>query len=461
MDFSKLFAEKLGLIWHKLYVGVAVALLTFSFCLYTWSNGFAEALLLWDWILATGLCALVLVLWRITNPRIRKKKRHIGICMAIVTESDEEHKKLNHRFIDDFKRKILRNASSVKVDVICLANKESAQIVSHSDAVKTMDRTKCQILMYGKATTGKTDGKPTTQVKIATLVKCPPTSRKNAELLHKEILLGAPREITLDLQNDLSDFELLSTHTDLTARYIIAVAAFLLGGYKVGVELLQSIQSELGTISRKNDSLNFLEGVLPVRIRNFNLHWLRSIYSTYLSTRRTQELLLGDAIADQLLSANPDEYMALLHRSMTHFIRDRDVASATVCLSRCRKIKDSTWMYNQAFLHAYEGDLYAAYLMYRRAFRQAQKSGDKAIQVEEFINEVMEAEANREHLNFALALVNYYAKRDWTLARNAIEKFLALPSAEGAWPEAFAIASRMHRLITNPQAGNKSVSPER
>ena len=75
-------------------------------------------------------------------------------------------------------------------------------------------------------------------------------------------------------------------------------------------------------------------------------------------------------------------------------------------------------------MDAYEGDLQAAYKKYRKAFEIPLPNLIVPLQVEEFIQIVIDEEPERKDLYYCLGLVNYRSKRDLDVATRDFQKFL-------------------------------------
>jgi hypothetical protein len=81
-------------------------------------------------------------------------------------------------------------------------------------------------------------------------------------------------------------------------------------------------------------------------------------------------------------------------------------------------------MYSDAFLHAYDGDLQAAYRIYKKAFDFPSNDQTLLVQVEEFIQIVIDEEPERIDLYFCLGLLNYRGKFDLGAAQTDFRRFL-------------------------------------
>lgn len=439
---EKFFFERLVPLWGKWYGGILVGLFAAGFTFFSSIESLND-ISATDWLIA-GLVLMAFVVAReLTNPKKRNPKGQVGICVALKAESDAEHSKIQHKLIESLKRKLKRNIEGNHINLVCLSNQECAEIDGVQSLSKQLKGTRSHMIIFGRVVTGNVNGTPMTSLHLDVGVIHGSRDANNQALLSKEMRLGFPKEALVNMQNDLREFEFLSTQFDFVAKYIIAIAAFISGDFEYAAKLMISLEQSGKEIQEKSPALTYFIGILPERIAQINRHRLFLHYRRYVKSRESSELLLGKALTDDLLRRDADDYMALLYKSMLVFLIEKDVSAAIGVLARCQKQRDATWMYNYAFLLAYEGKLWEAHSMYRRAFAATTHLGNAPVESEEFILTVLDSEPHQTHLHFAIALINYNAKKDFGLAAEAFEYFLAIQNAESAWPEAFALSQKL------------------
>jgi tetratricopeptide (TPR) repeat protein len=442
---EKFFFERLLPIWRKWYGGLIAALSAAVFVLYSITDGLHEIEVL-DWIVGSVVLFAFLGLWLITNPAKRNPRGQIGVCIAIRAESDTEHSKVQYKLIDDLKRRLRHSIEGSHINLVCLPNHECEELDSVQAAMTKLSGTRSHLILYGRAVTGNVSGKPVTSIGLEAVVIHSDTEKSNRDLLSQEMRIGIPKDTIIEIQDDLRGYEMLSTQLDQVAKYVIAIAAFLSRDFHLASKLLHSLEVTLNSMPEKNASLSYIAEVVPKRIRMVKTAQLNVAYAVYVKFRATDNealtrLAQHEPLADELLAHDPNDYRALLYKSIVAFAHRRDLSEAENLLRRCGKFRDATWMYNFAFLLTYKGDLWEAHDMYKRAFASTTHLSSVPVESEEFIHLVMTKEPDREHLVFAVGLINYNAKKDFELAAEAFEKFVTIAGAESAWPEAFELSS--------------------
>jgi len=97
--------------------------------------------------------------------------------------------------------------------------------------------------------------------------------------------------------------------------------------------------------------------------------------------------------------------------------------------------RDAAWLYSKAFLLAYQGgDLSQAYHAYQQAFKGS-TAPIVPIEVEEFILNVLENEAEKIQLWYCLGLINFFKKEDYLLAKEYFKKFISLAKEKNVFSD--------------------------
>lgn len=173
------------------------------------------------------------------------------------------------------------------------------------------------------------------------------------------------------------------------------------------------------------------------------------MYRAYYLTRRREFVEEAEKVAQKLLGRNPDNYIGRQQMAIAHFVLRRDVAAATREIMACRRVKDVTWRYSRAFLLAYEGDTRRAREEYNEAFHGRLSDVTIPVQVEEFIQLVLDEEPDKVQLYFFLGLINLRAKDDPEAAGRDFRNFL---DAQGSdqFPEERSLAERYLNELAAP-----------
>lgn len=120
----------------------------------------------------------------------------------------------------------------------------------------------------------------------------------------------------------------------------------------------------------------------------------------------------------------PDHEGALLLKATCDFTLRHDTRSANTSIGKCKRSRYGNWRYSRAFLLAYDGKLADACEMYERAFKSRLSDEAVPVQVEEFMQLILDREPGAVPLHFFSGLVNLKAKGDWEGARRDFSTFL-------------------------------------
>lgn len=422
-------------IWRYWYAGVIVSFVASTVVFYEITEELHNVELL-DCVVGAVVFLFFSTLWVLTNRKKRNARGQIGICIAIRAESNKAHSQLEYVLVENLKKRLRQNISGSRINLISLPNHECEELDDAQNAAKKLTGRRSHLILFGRAVTGNVSGNQVTSIQLDAVVIHAHTSEYNSKLLSEEMRISLPKQTIIELQDDLKGYEMLSTHLDQFAKYVIAIAALLSGDLNSSERILQS----LNTQSIDSQSSNYINSVVPRRILLIKSTRLNIAYRDYANNRDIAAFAKQEPIADEILRQDPANYQALLYKSIVAFAFRKDLVEAENVLKKCMKIKDATWMYNYAFVLAYRGNLPEAHVMYKRAFTAKHHIGNVPVESEEFIRLVMEKEPHTRHLSFAIGLINYNAKKDFNLAAEAFEQFVSIENAESLWPDAYKLA---------------------
>lgn len=121
-------------------------------------------------------------------------------------------------------------------------------------------------------------------------------------------------------------------------------------------------------------------------------------------------------------SIDPNNYDAHSLSGVLFFL-DKNLSKAKKEIKKSRNNLDTTWRYNEAFLAAYKENLPKTEKLYKKAFR-SEINPISLFQIENFIYDVLESEKDKCQLWYCAGMINWKAKGDEVLAKEAFEKFL-------------------------------------
>ena len=419
-ELTNIVLSKLDNHWHKVYTPVLLTCALIVVGLIRVSDK-----PFWCQILLSASTPLILFsVWYITNKLPIIKKGKIGIVLAFSSDSKEEAKQLEIDFIKSLKAFLQRDPDGGNFEVLVLPSFATNQLETFQGCDKTLRKCRGHLLLYGSAKKRNIKGKETHIINFDGFIRHAPIPKEISNKFAIDLRTAIPKQMMFSIENDALVFDSASKWFDISSRYVIGIAAFLSGVVKYSEKMLLQVEKSLTITQEIPPFVQLIAKKLPIRLIELYSNWLRAVHNEYYVTRNIDLLNIEDELATKLLSRDPDNYEAILAKSIAEFILRRNISHAKSILSKCKKIADSTWRYNLAFLFCYESNLAMAHQEYRFAFKQINNNVTIPIQCEEFIQEILLKEPDKQQLYFALGLINYNSKKDYTAAKQDFETFL-------------------------------------
>jgi hypothetical protein len=356
------------------------------------------------------------------NPRGR-----VGFGVAIYFESSEQARTLGSDFVITLKNLLNRSQHTHRFNFIEYPQSIAKRLQDQEEAGWLSRKARLHFLIYGRARLRRiAPGEESHVLDLSWVVRHSPISTERSVQFANETKSIFPNRLILGNAGDMTVSEFGAHLIDAVARYIIGTAAALSNDFTYAEELLCDSEAKLAEYAKKTEGAPIAVLLSQVRKRICELYgaWMAGLAQQYAVSRDREALKRNEEIVNKLRRYEPDNYAARLTAAMAAFVLRRDVASAMQELAACHATQDGTWMYSEAFLLAYDGDLENSYRCYRRAFESPISDGTVPMQCEEFIQRVIDDESGRPWLYFCLGLINHRAKRDLRAARNDFARFV-------------------------------------
>jgi hypothetical protein len=374
--------------------------------------------------IAVLLIATVLY-WAKTRIKTAKKGT-VGFGVAITYEDADESRQLRADFVETLKRLINDESLGGQFSFIDFPESHAKKALVDSDGAAWLaNKSRVSFLIYGRARVREINAEPNHVLDLHWLVKHGPLSKEMSAAFLADAKEAVPGRLNLKV-GDLFAGELSAKLVDAGRRYIIGTAAGTTGAFEYSETLL--LQSERTLIQHASAARGTHAPALLQKVRariadNYLAWGFRHMRRFSFKTRNNEELTAAEPVFQKLRKYDPDSYSAKLFFAMSSFLLRRDVAAARRELQQCRRETDATWMYSEAFLLAYEGDLDDAYKVYRKAFEAPINDPSIVNQSEEFIQGVLDAEPDKAWLWFCAGLINFRAKEDLAAAQHDFIRF--------------------------------------
>ncbi|MCJ7457617.1 MAG: hypothetical protein MUP17_01330 [candidate division Zixibacteria bacterium] len=374
------------------------------------------------------IIAVVLILssvsvWVIERRYPKNKRNKVGVVLAITTESKKEHLRLRSDLILGVKEVVRTKGKENILNVIEMPEYYASKIDDHPASLQALKKADAHFIIYGSCKQRLEKGTPHYFMALEATVIHKPIPKVISDLFAQEFSELFPRRVAFPIADEISGFEVTKEWIGFIARYIIGIAAFLSEGFDLALELFKELDLELEQIDVNLTQIRKVKARLPQRIAESSLAIANNKYLLYTKTKNIELLRQMKPLLDILKEMDPNNYVAHLLRGIYLFLVERNVEEAKKEIKKSKNTLDSTWRYSEAFLYAYENDLDKAESSYKKAFRDGVASG-AILQAEDFINDVLEIEPDKWQLWYCVGMINWRAKEDKILGRQAFERFL-------------------------------------
>lgn len=377
----------------------------------------------WEWVVISSVCILVIVVWSYARRIPTASKGSVGFGVAILFE-DPKHQVAVRTDLISRLTNLLSEHSSVYQFQLIEFPQHLCRKLDRDSASKFLRKSRCKFLIFGIARLREQKGKSLYVFNLTGIVSHAPIRGVQAKQLETEFSTILPSRLNVEKEGDFFTFEFTANWFDIVTRYIVGVAAYLTKDFKYAESLLLSLEKQLEHSKDRLPAITHIKQWIPGRLREIyqETAFIQSHrYSMKRDKRALEEL---EKILDKLQARYPHDHSAHHSRAFIAFVLHRDIETTRKELDACSSQEESQVLFSQAFLDAYEGDLQAAYKKYRKAFEITLPTLIVPLQVEEFIQIVIDEEPERTDLYYCLGLVNYRSKCDLDAATRDFQKFL-------------------------------------
>lgn len=378
-----------------------------------------------EWVLIGSAVLIVCGLWWKTSIE-RVSKNRVGFGVAVEFENTDQAKELRSDFIITLRNLLNGSHHRHRFQFIEFPQSLAKRINSEEEARWLARKSGVHFLIHGRARLRATPKGQSHVLDLSWLVRHGTITIEESQKFASDAGTVFPGRVIIEPHGDLFVCEFAARHVDAVAGYVIGTAAALSGDFQYAEQLLLDSESKMAQFVKQAEGapLSVLLNRVRKRIAEVYLLWMGHLSRRFALKREEAALQEAAVIARKLRKYIPDSYAAHLTAAMAAFLLRRDVPEARRELDACRKENDATWMYSEAFLVAYAGDLEQAYRLYRRAFESPLSDPTIPMQCEEFIQIVVDKEPERSWLYYCLGLINYRAKGDLEAARADFKRFV-------------------------------------
>lgn len=383
------------------------------------------------WSRCTGALifgVLALPIWYFTSRLPKAEVGTIGLAVSIVCDDEDQSKRLRNDFVSRLRVQCGNWQVNGGAHVLQLPGWVAESLEEARNDTEFRSRagdiagiTRCDFLLTARATL-RDDGKPIHFLRMRGLVRHAPIQEDDAAKFAREFTEIFPSELAVSLENDFRQFESHARHLDLIARYVTGVAA----GLSKDFVFAEQQFADLLVILNREETQDSTTSRLCRRSKR-NLQQCRDAYNTQLVQRyrRSRDTCFIDELERRLLvlpaneQQRPDVQMSL---ALADFVLRRDTEGARARLITNKDHNSPEWQFNMAFIDAIEGNLQSAYKHYQNIERMDVDSA-LTVDVEEFIQIVLDEDPERKQLLFLTGMINRSFKNDVQAAKRDLKEF--------------------------------------
>lgn len=437
--------------WHK-PIGLICALI-FSTLI---SLTFILTYELWKispyvWMVIPCEVLLLYLYWLHTHiPKAHRKK--FGVGVAITYENTDEGSKLHSDFVEELRTGLKGSGQLAEIDFLSYSQSISASVNDEETARKLMQNGRLQFLLWGKIRNrpfGSND-KSKNIIDLQGMVAHEPLSDGARKSLKKEFCETLPKRLILDPNLNLLGCEITGHLVHAAAKYTIGVMLSYLGYLEYAEKVLLDVVNTASARIAKS-SIPPAQEILKRARNHLGMIYDEQIRLLLDDFRRTKDASVLQEV-ERIISKRKiqieNNYAVSLASAMCTFVLTRDVAAARDEILKYKNPADNVWLFNLAFLSAYEGDLNGAYKNYNAALRIAGKDPSIPLQCEEFMQDILDEEPDKTQLYYCLGIINYKFKRDFRTALRDFQKFIQYADAR-KYPVQFSSVQRWVTEIVN------------
>lgn len=346
---------------------------------------------------------------------------NIGIVFCLDAGNYNEYKYIKEKLIRKIERRFEEKKEvNFKIEFVPFLRSKSYRKKAASKNINLPDN--WNVLIFGPVDSGKRDNINLIEVISNISVKhllIPQQMKKELEMELSHLV----NKYLIRLNNDLDDCEKISIEIELICEYVIGISALLSGVIDFSFNIFKELHSELNLISINRKSINYMKSKINNILYNnailISEKYLENFYRNNLKKDLENSILFLEHANNYI----QETYDYHLQFALLCFLKDRDIKKSRNHLTNCRKIRegDIRWQYSVAFLDAYVGDLKKAEQRYKRILKSKYKY---IINLDSFMEFVIENEPEKIQLYYVLGLISYELKEDFILTTKYFNLFL-------------------------------------
>ncbi|HEX6976763.1 MAG TPA: hypothetical protein VF185_00185 [Patescibacteria group bacterium] len=369
---------------------------------------------------------------KIINHNKKNPRNKIGILIAVSSEDNDEKKHIDNDLISELNKFLNSKNLAGLFNIISLDTKEAKEI-DNTNWQKAVSRHKAHLIVYGHISKRNVNGIKNYSLKLEAGIVHNPIPIILSDLLSSEFAGIFPRERYFPTNDDLLGFEITTEWMGLSLEYMIGVALYVSRNLGLAYTLFEELDKKLNNISKTKgiEAVKHLKVKVPQRTIEVSLSICDFLYTTYSRKRDKKFIVDTRKYLDTIIKYNPKEKRAKNFLAIYYFLIENNAKKAIVCL---KDLKDPIQPYNMGFLLFFIDEIHQGLRHYNRAFKRRIPS-KALIDAESFMEETLNDDPTKVQIKFAMGLINYRGKEDYTLALEDFKNFVKTSKNNNRYPE--------------------------
>ena len=305
--------------------------------------------------MATVIAVVFGVWWRTRITRVART--NVGIGVAIFYEDSEQAKQLRADFVETLRTLLGETNHRHRFQLVEFSQSLSKRM-NDERADWLVRKANVHFLIYGRARRREVPTGPSHVLDLRWLVRHAPINSEQSQELAIDANALFPRRMILP-STDMLATEFAAQLVEAVANFVIGMAAFVSGDFIYAEQLLLAAENKLQFSVGKADGPSpsvFLDRTRKRLIALYNA-WIDRCITNYILKRNKDNLRTAEPFIAKLRGYDATSNAAHLLAAIIAFVLHRDVNGARRELNACRTWRDGSWIYSDAFLVVYGGDL--------------------------------------------------------------------------------------------------------
>ncbi|MBY0545202.1 MAG: hypothetical protein K2Q14_06625 [Gammaproteobacteria bacterium] len=378
----------------------------------------------------------------------KKKKNKIGIAIGIYSDTKKTDKRIKQDFIRCLKKEISSITSNNEIlhelfHVFEIQEFHSKKIIENPDdasfPIKYLQLTRANLFLTGNCKIRKSNGKDRYFLELDARVVHMPVPVVTRQSLSKEMSNVLPNKIDFPVEQENEGFSFATNIARDGLLYIIGMACIVSNDGFTAYQIFHELWNVL-----KNNRLR------PSKLLIDKLETSALFMASQIYQKKPLDLDELNKYLLVLQSISPNSCHAHLLRGIYYFHKEQ-MRLALIEINKALRKNEPGPHLSRAFIYAYSGkNLDKVYQEYEKALKYSMDKdiGNIILDVEIFIQNVIDKEPDKVELWYCLGIINLKFKDDKELMKENFNKFIGFPDNIKKYPKQVAYSKKCIQEIS-------------